>query len=143
MNTEIYFYILPELTLEDCYRQVCHLVEKNYQYKKNIYIHMQTKAATERMNDLLWTFHDTSFLPHSFSDDNATASILLGDNPKANPSGHLLINLTPEVPKFYHQFQQVFEIVPSETTAKNLARNRYQIYKTRGCKLITCKPQNG
>jgi DNA polymerase III subunit chi len=141
MANEIHFYILAEITLDDCYRQVCHLIEKHYEPDKNIYIHTTSRSVTELLNDLLWTFHDTSFLPHAIFAHNEAKNIpiLIGDDPKANPTGDILVNLTEDIPPFYHQFQKIFEIVPDEEIAKIAARTHYQFYKEQGYKLITHK----
>lgn len=138
MTITIDFYLLTEPSFEATLRPLCHLVEQHYQPDARIYIHTPSRTITQQLDDLLWTFHDISFLPHASIDNNPNdVPILLGDANTANPSGNLLINLTSTVPNFYANFKKILEIVPSEDLAKAEARKRYKFYKSLGYVLNT------
>lgn len=62
--TRVDFYVLSDGG--DQYRAVfaCRLAEKALGHGMGIYIHTDGAAETGRIDQLLWTFRDGSFLPH-------------------------------------------------------------------------------
>lgn len=142
MNTKIEFYLLKEASLESFYKYVCVLVEKSYEYGKKIYIHCQSPLVVQRLDVLLWTFRDVSFLPHERLQDDVSpcCPIVLGsDEQKLDRSGDILINLCDEVPGFYSNFGTVIEIVCDDADAKKAARKRYKYYSDNKNQLVTHK----
>ena len=139
MALTVDFYLLSEPSLEMCLRDVCRLVEQHYQDKQMIYIHTNSHAITQQLDDLLWTFRDVSFLPHRSitSKLDFQAPILLGDVDDLNVSGDLLINLAEEIPNFYKNFKRILEIVPFDEQTKEKARGKYKYYKRQGYVLVT------
>lgn len=143
MSQEATFYLFPENSIAECLRDVSHLVEKCYLTGKKIFIQSPTSTVLQQLDDLLWTFHDTSFLPHSFFQSNEKVAenfaILLGNGENVPLSHNVLINLSDSTPRFLGQFQQILEIIPDDETSKAAARERYKLYQSQGFQLANHK----
>ncbi len=136
------FYILAQP--DERSRQVlaCKLAEKAWRLDNTVYIHTQDPAAAERLDDLLWTFRDGSFVPHGLvgRDDGTEASpIMVGCAPDAVPTRDLLINLGDDIPPFAEAFARVAELVTSDENSRSLSRQRYAAYRDQGHELNTHK----
>lgn len=139
MSTEIIFYLLPENNMDACLRSICQLVAKYYHPEKKIYLRTSTPTMSQQLDDLLWTFHDISFLPHQILANNlqtTSAPILLSDKLPSNAEGDVLFNLSDEIPSFYARFKQVIEIIVNDEKLKAAGRIRYKYYKEHGCNII-------
>ncbi len=140
MTMQIDFYLLS--TAEEQPRDIflCKLVEKIYKQHLHVYIHCKDRQETHRLDELLWTFSDTSFIPHNLVGEGpyTPPPIQLGFD--AVPShSDVLINLSTTIPMFYTQFRRILEIVPQEQEKQAVAREHYQFYKTQNCAIKTHK----
>ncbi len=76
----------------------------------------------QRLDDLLWTYNDRSFLPHEIfaggPAPHARVMVLLGDS--AAPPSHrqLVVNLTDAIPAELEQYERVAEIVDVDPGAQ-------------------------
>lgn len=136
-NPTVDFYILNTLIQEDVYRFICRLVDKAYLLQK-IYIQVNSDEEGQRLDDLLWTFRDISFIPHSYLGANATLDPMLSVNiATKKPSkldAEILFNLSHEVPTYFPEFSRIIEVV-SEEKNKNQSRQKYKFYKAQNCQL--------
>lgn len=124
--TTIDFYLANENTLSEVYPLVCKLVDKAYQQKYSVYLHVNTEEEAKILDDLLWIFRDDAFIPHSLYQES-NANIQIGFNITPENFNDILINLTPDVPPFFTNFQRALEIVPKELKEK--ARQKYRYYR--------------
>ncbi len=108
----------------------CHTAAKLWQ-DRLIHIHTESVATATKMNDLLWTFRDISFVPHEIIDGDKPADcpITIGIGESYQVAAKTLINLASHIPKFARDFERIIEIV-SDDDDKKLARERYRQYKT-------------
>lgn len=138
--TQVDFYLLNSAEEPLCDSFICRLVEKIYRQRHTIYIHCKDRQETHRLDELLWTFNDISFIPHN----------LYGEGPDSPPPVQLgfdvtpkksdvLINLSTTIPIFYTSFQRILEIVPQNEALQAVAREHYQFYKTQNLTLQTHK----
>lgn len=113
---------------------VCKLCHKAYQNKQNVLLLTSGQQQTGRLDHLLWTSDESSFLPHDQTEQEGLLTPIL-INHLADPHGdrQLLINLTEHIPDFFAQFERVIELVTEQN--KSLARSHYSYYKDRGYKL--------
>lgn len=144
-NPTIDFYILGTTNEQEAQRFACQLIEKSYAKGQKLYIHTSSLDEASRLDKLLWTFSDTSFLPHHIcTDKNVTsAPIQIGFATKPEHHSEILFNLSREVPQFFNQFNQVIEIVFSEPNVQQLARDRFRQYRESGCEIKTYKNSDG
>lgn len=140
--TRIDFYILERSGADARLTLACRLAEKAVQQENAVLINTATTSEGARLDDLLWTFSQGSFLPHRILGDNA-------DNDEGEPiligCGHvpeegrwdLLINLARDVPEFFSRFERVAEVVDSGEENKAAGRERFRYYRDRGYELHT------
>lgn len=146
--TKIDFYLLDDKG-QDKSRFACRLAQKAFKQGCQIYIYADDQSLINKMDNLLWTFQQGSFLPHR--------TILGNDKPENNKSGNnkiaepivigtttppdsvhdVLINLASTSPDFFSSFDRVAEIVSNDEPEKLAARKRYQYYRDRGYELET------
>ncbi len=62
--TQIDFYILATNSNESWLRLACRITEKAVQEKLQVYLHSENEADATRLDGLLWTFSQGSFIPH-------------------------------------------------------------------------------
>ncbi len=133
------FYVLSEEGMEVVWRYACRLAEKAAVLGHRIFVLTASAAESARLDELLWTFNDRSFLPHEIATPHSPAhekvAVLLGQ--EAAPAGYrqLLINLTAELPPEVDQYERIAEIVDNDPERKRQARERFRQYRERGCTL--------
>ena len=116
-------------------RLACSIANKAWQQGNRVHISAANREEAVKLDDLLWTFHDISFLPHALVDGAGAeqAFITIGWPDSLLPDRDVLINLTTEVPDFSGKFARIIEIVAPEE--KQQARERYRQYRDRGFEL--------
>ena len=142
--TRIDFYIIEAGTDEATATFICRLTEKAWLQNNAIYIHTMDEAHSSKYDELLWTFNETSFIPHQLDateSDKSDKAVLIGHQSTADITHHhdVLINLNHEAPSFFSQFDRVAEIITNDETSKIKGRERYQFYRDRGYALETHK----
>ncbi len=123
------FYILPDNKLQEKF--ACVLAEKARTQDLKVYIYTESREKALRLDDLLWTYKDISFLPHNLADGDSDdkTCIIIGWNGTTITPFELLINLTMGVPTFANKFDRIMEIVEANEPARKQARNRYRQYR--------------
>ena len=142
--TRIDFYIIEAGTDEATETFICRLTEKAWLQNNAIYIHTMDGTHSSKYDELLWTFNETSFIPHQLDEiesDQSDKAVLIGHQSTADITHHhdVLINLNHEAPSFFSQFDRVAEIITNNETSKIKGRERYQFYRDRGYALETHK----
>ncbi len=133
------FYVLSEQDDAAQLRFACRLAEKAVDQGHRVHLRTASAQQSQRLDDLLWTFADRSFLPHEISSGGAASHervmVLVGE--AAAPPSHrqLLINLTDTLPEDFGDYERIAEIVPADAEKKRLSRERYKGYRERGCAL--------
>ncbi len=134
------FYLLKEAGVESRYSFACRLAEKAYRLNNTVHIHMLSQSDVDRVDDLLWTFRDGSFVPHETLQNAATtrrSPVTIACGTAAVEPCDLLINLCDEVPAFAEAFPRVAELVSSDETCKQESRKRFSAYRDQGHTLET------
>ncbi len=129
MRARVDFYILPDLANPQ--RFACQLTGKAWKMGNDVYIHTDTENHADTLDDLLWTFHDTSFLPHQKMNNSVQndAPIILGWTEQIPEHRKILVNMSENVPEFANSFDRVVEIVAGDKNGKQQARLRYKYYR--------------
>jgi DNA polymerase-3 subunit chi len=137
--TRVDFYILPETARRTSDQVLCSLTGKAWKQGKRVYIHTESSDRSSKVDTLLWTFKDVSFLPHGLIDrmDAEKTPVLIGHEDPPADQHDIMINMTNTVPLFFGRFDRLIEIVDHASEGKNLARERYRFYKDRGYTLNT------
>jgi DNA polymerase-3 subunit chi len=104
------------------------------------------KADLKKLDELLWTFSTTDFLPHCFIEDEGAIDtpIVLTDNflspaltqrPHADVLIHLGMRMPQNVPVLLARFPRVVEVVTINEAERLAGRERYKAYRDLGHEL--------
>jgi len=110
----------------------CRLIDKVYRLGHRIYVHTSSEQESEALDDLLWSFREDRFIPHSLQKIEESAPIKIGHNHEPSEHQEVLVNLSGEVPDFFSRFDRVAEVVPLEDERRESARQNFRFYKERG-----------
>jgi DNA polymerase-3 subunit chi len=104
------------------------------------------KVDLKKLDEILWTFSATDFLPHCFIDDEAAIDtpILLADDflspalsqlPHADVLIHLGMRMPSDVPGLLARFPRIVEVVTINEAERLAGRERYKAYRDLGHEL--------
>ena len=133
------FYVIAEGQQADCVVVACRLTEKAHRHDNRVFIYVSSHEEARRLDELLWTFRDISFVPHQIMDrtpDHRTP-VLIGIEGDTPGDADLLINLTGSVPDFFERYSRVAEFVDSSAEGRRLGRERFRHYRDKGYTLQT------
>ncbi len=138
--TRIDFYVLPDASIERQHVYACRLAQKASQQGHRVYIHTGSAEQTTQLDDLLWTFSATSFVPHT-AEPSECENNPVYINHSGDPLGihDVLINLAPNTPDCFARFERFAELVNQDEAIKQAGRERFKFYKSRGYPLQTYK----
>ena len=103
-------------------------------------------ADLQKLNDLLWSFSSSDFLPHCFIEDEAAAEtpIVLANSfsspafsniPHADIMIHLGVRMPADVPALVARFPRIVEVVTVNEAERLSGRERYKVYRELGHEL--------
>jgi len=134
------FYVLTDSAPDAHFRHACRLAEQAVDQGQRVFVRVTNADDAKRMDDLLWTFGDRSFLPHEIatpaSPTHARIRVLIGSAPPTE-FHELLINLSHDAPAETASLQSIAELVPADAERKRLARDRFKYYRERGIEPTT------
>lgn len=141
---KVLFYLFTEPDKAGSLRQheylACQKAFEAWQQNLRILIVCQSKEQAEKIDEYLWQFDTSRFLPHNLVGEGphggAPVEICW---PGCRGSGvrQLLINLQDELIDVAVMFNDIVDFVPFEEKDKILARTRYKAYKNLGFNLKT------
>ena len=139
MTDRVDFYVLKTSTAKQRWNFACRLTEKAYLHDLKVVVLSDTAADAAVVDELLWTFDERSFVPHSVSHgahgeshdrspDAATPVRLTAD---LRTVGHadLLINLSGRLPGGLDRFSRIAEIIDADDERRRLGRERFKSYR--------------
>lgn len=130
------FYLLETANTDARYNTLYRFVAKAYQQQHRVYIHCADQNEAILIDKLLWTFQDTSFLPHQLLDNNVVAPIVIGYTSTITINDpDILLNLSLTPPDFYLQFKRVVEIISTDPAMRAQARENFRFYRTQNCEI--------
>ena len=140
-NSNVAFYILQDANDDAKLSFACRLIEKAYKERLRIYVHTPTKTIAHQLDELLWTYKDNSFVPHSLIDEKIEPAppVQIGHGKAPSTNHSLLINLCDDIPVFYNRYRRIAEIVANNENEQALGRERYKLYRQHACELSTHK----
>ncbi len=133
------FYVLEQTAPEARLRLACRVAEKAYLAGQSVLVWHGDRAELERFEALLWTFADTSFVPHEWLGDAGEAPVRLSAGGAPAGAVGVLINLetAPEPPPWAGQAERVAEIIDGEPARREAGRARFRAYRELGYELQT------
>ena len=140
MPGQVDFYVRPGASSEALELFACRLVETAWKRGHEVLVLAESDAAARRLDDLLWTFREESFVPHrrvGAGDPPASEPVLVATPGTRDGNLDVLVNLTPTVPEESARAARVAEIVPDRGAARDAGRRRFREYRNRGFELKT------
>lgn len=133
--TEVAFHFnMPDKTL-----YLCRLLRKAAAQRARVAI-IGPQAALRELDEALWSFSQTDFVPHCSIGSDATvrdaSPIVLGGEPAQAAHHEVLLNLDAQVPSGFERFSRVIEVVGLSEQELADSRIRWKYYKQRGYPLI-------
>ena len=133
------FYLLVRHTADGKLRAACRLCQKIYTLGHTALIQARDLAQAETLDDLMWTFDQSSFIPHALNDKGTRADspIVIGYLQPTSTQENVLVSLLDTVPDYFDQYSRIAEFVDDTAEDKTKARDRFRVYRERGCRLET------
>ena len=128
--TSIDFYF----NAPDRLQVACRLAGKAFAQKKKLLIFAPAPETARRIDNMLWTWQQLSFIPHCAAHDPLAAQtpVLITSESAAPPECDVLLNLGSECPPFFERYARLLEIVGRDDADRSLGRGRFKFYKERG-----------
>lgn len=128
---QIDFYILQQAVSIDARLTFsCKLTAKAFENQNSILLYTPNKNLQEKLNTLLWTYQDISFLPHQLSTTpvDPNISIFIGEY-KPKPY-QVLINLTEEIQECFFEYERILEVISQDIVQQG--RDKFRKYREMG-----------
>ena len=148
--TRIDFYVLSTDSADARLRVACRIAQKAVQRRHHVFVNAADEGDAGRLDDLLWTFSQGSFIPHLVAGRGLPADggepVVIGvvdpgagGDPPAEAGEHwdVMINLASGVPGCFSRYDRVAEIVDADPPRRKQGRERYRYYQDRGYALET------
>jgi len=124
------FYKLNSQSRTSVNRFCCQLADKVVKMGNSVFVKTRDETETRLLDDIMWTFNDSSFLPHAILSDteDGDVPVIISHN-ASTARGYLLINLGDELPENTRNFERVAEIINDAPEILHPGRVRYSTYK--------------
>ena len=135
------FYILGDDGADEPLHVACRLADKAWRQGHRVRVQVDGNEVLQRLDSLMWTFRQESFLPHEIDGHEAEIRdfvplpVMLGTDSGSAQPPDVLVNLSGAVPAGAEQIPRIAEIVPPDPGAKQAGRERYRQYRERGFEL--------
>ena len=132
MPPRVDFYVSEEAGDAARLRLACRIAEKAYLAQQKVVVYSDDPAALPKLDELLWTFGDGTFVPHDIvTHAGATCDAPVALTTGAPPASHadVLINLGSAVPPFFEQFARVAEFLDGRPDVRAAGRERFKVYR--------------
>lgn len=137
--TQVDFYLLKSPHRGGRAHLACRLANTAYRTGHKVYIQVAEAAEVARLDELLWTFSQLSFVPHATLSVATEAPedypVVIDTEAPPEHIGDVLIPLLTDVPAHYAQFKRVLDPIGFDEEDKRLARIRYKQYRDAGAAL--------
>jgi DNA polymerase-3 subunit chi len=132
MPPRVDFYLSEEAGEAARLRLACRIAETAYLAKQKVVVFSDDPAAIPKLDDMLWTFGDGTFVPHDVvSGVGAACETPVVLTTGALPDGHtdVLINLGATVPPFFEKFARIAEFLDARPEVRSAGRDRFKLYR--------------
>lgn len=125
------FYVLPDAAAAARLKFACRCVAKAWRDGETVGVRVGDEATAAAVDDLLWTYSDSAFVPHerAGSDDAALARVVIGLAPG---DASVLLNLADDAAPADAGHARIVEIIDADPTRRQAGRDRFRQYRERG-----------
>lgn len=125
MKRTVNFYILGGENFLQCFPAICPILEELYQQGNSLDVETESESAAEQFDQILWSFRDTSFVPHQLFQKNIKIADLKNANAELLVKVNLYLPTSPQA--VLHP--RLLQIVPNTPTLLTVARDHYRYYQ--------------
>ena len=138
---QVNFYTIPSSEAQSRLLFVCRLTEKAYTLGHRIHIQTESDQQSKLLDDLLWQYAASSFIPHMTLDDSGDSrdSVSVGTSLDGAKHADVLINLGKQASQAGDQFSRINEVISADHESLKQGRNRYRDYKRKNYQVATFK----
>jgi len=130
--TEISFYVSKQEGLRDRLLVACRLIQKAHDKGLHVHVHTDSLATSRQLDDLLWTWHPSSFIPHALIENVQQEKVTIAHDYEPLEHCDYLINISNDQPGFFSRFAKMGEIIDQSPEILTDGRKRYAYYRDRG-----------
>lgn len=132
---EITFYVLPaEAPLSARLTTACRLTEKAWQQGRQVLLTVDARAQAEALDELLWTYKPTAFVPHHLVGEGPTPPppVRITDGEPPPECRDVRIHLGAQPASELQRFSRLIEIVAGTDQEREQARAHWKHYRQLG-----------
>ncbi len=118
----------PQFALETA----CRIADKAFSAGHRIHICLEDANECEKLDALLWTFRDGSFIPHEVSDSPIENCPVTLSTSISLEHSDMLLNIAHKVPENFMRFQRIAEVINNQPESVVAGRERYRFYRENG-----------
>jgi DNA polymerase-3 subunit chi len=133
--TRVGFYVVQAAEPGQRLSVAVRLADKAFQRGHRIFINAADEAQARALDELMWSFRPSSFLPHGLHGQEHADTVAIGWGQEPHNHSDLLINLQLEIPSFFSRFARVAEVVTQDPDSLEALRASWTFYKERGYQL--------
>lgn len=125
---KVSFYLFeksPERQVES----TCRLCRKILRQQARIWLHCPDPELQQTLDERLWSFDDSSFIPHGINQTQASVCIS-AELPQQ--SDWIVFNFNSQALEAYAKFSHIIEIIENHEAAKVLGREKFKQYRRLG-----------
>lgn len=141
------FYLMEHPLVDDSLQAhewlACQLAAEHWRLGKRILLVCESQAQAELLDEALWAREPHQFVPHNLAGEGpryGSPVELCWPGKRGNAPRDILINLQTQFVDFATAFHEVIDFVPIDEQLKQLARERYKIYRRVGFTLTMATP---
>jgi len=141
MGADIVFIVLNSAVKS---RIVCDLAENCYLNDRRIVIYSESEEDCRKLDSLLWTWKQQSFIPHKYLEvlsNSYIEPIVITTNIDSPADYDTLIMVNPLPLETAKQFSTVIDFAEKyDSQGLDLSRKRFRLYKEQDLKIETLQP---
>jgi DNA polymerase-3 subunit chi len=149
LSVRVDFYVVADsgadTDTDERARTACRLAERAWKAGHRVFVLSGNAQAARQLDELMWTFRQNSFVPHTLVEgpeastglDLDATPVWLGSNSVPDVANDVLINLTDDVPLTYARFNRVAEIIAGGDDTRAAGRTRFRFYREHDCDVHT------
>ena len=138
MSCRVDFYVQSGGPAQGHLTLACRVTEKAFQAGHQVYIRCSSVEQAKTLDQLLWTFSQNSFVPHSINGTDKTRTpVTIGHEPANSAIAQVVVSLAEDPVADFTGFLRIAEIVGNEDTDRESGRRRYRFYRENGIEPAT------
>ncbi|MCF9045751.1 DNA polymerase III subunit chi [Acinetobacter nectaris] len=133
--TAISFYLF-EKSPERQVQSACRLARKLLKTTPKLWWYCPSKELQQTLDDLLWSFDETSFITHSI--DDTTGQVCISSSLPIEGEW-IIFNFSENIISQTDTFKHIIEIVENTEASKIIGRDKFKQYRQLGIEPRTFK----